>query len=234
LFPTGSVPGLRASIAGKTFPLTRRQSVTRPVSASPQPLVIIGLGNPGPQHAGDRHNVGFWLVDQLAAQHGGRFAAQRRLLAEECAIQLGGQSLRLFKPTTFMNRSGQCVRAVMDFYKVPVESLLLVHDELDLPVGTVRLKRGGGHGGHNGLRDAVAHCGADFLRLRVGIGHPGHKSQVVDYVLHAPGKAERLLILDGLDAAAGAIETLARSGLDKAMQQLHTAAPTPADLGPAG
>jgi len=204
------------------------------VSASPQPLVIIGLGNPGPRHAGDRHNVGFWLVDQLAAQHGGRFSAQQRLLAEECNIQLAGQTVRLFKPTTFMNRSGQSVRAVMDFYKLPVAALLVVHDELDLAVGTVRLKRGGGHGGHNGLRDTIAHCGPEFLRLRIGIGHPGHKSQVVDYVLQAPGKAERLLILDGLDAAVTAIETLARGGLDKAMQQLHTAAPAPADLGPAG
>lgn len=214
-----------------------RQPVRKTVTADKQILIIIGLGNPGPQHAGDRHNVGFWLVDQLAAQHNARFSAQRKLLAQECSVHLGQHTLRLFKPDTFMNRSGQSARAILDFYKMPVESLLVVHDELDLPPGTVRLKRGGGHGGHNGLRDTIAHCGPDFMRLRIGIGHPGHKSQVVDYVLHAPGKAERLEILDGLDAAVSAIEVLADTGLEKAMHQLHTrpsqVAPV-ADFGPAG
>jgi len=205
-------------------------------SAAINSLVLVGLGNPGPEHAGDRHNVGYWLADQLAAQHGARFTGDRKLLAESCTIPLAGQQLRLIKPLTYMNRSGQAIRAVLDYYKLDIGQVLVAHDELDLPVGTVRLKRGGGHGGHNGLRDTISHCGAEFMRLRIGIGHPGHKSQVVNYVLHAPGKDERLHILDGLDAAVSAIEVLISGGLEKAMHQLHTTPPAPAtaDFGPAG
>ncbi len=138
-----------------------------------------------------------------------------------------------------MNRSGQCVRKVLDYYGLAVEQLLVVHDELDLPPGVARLKKGGGHGGHNGLRDIVATCGPDFLRLRLGIGHPGHKDLVTDYVLHAPGKAERAQILDAMEAAISAVEVLARptGGLEKAMQQLHSATPrtdATGEFGPAG
>jgi PTH1 family peptidyl-tRNA hydrolase len=205
-------------------------------------LVIVGLGNPGPKHAGDRHNVGFWFVDQLAAHIGGRFAAGSKLQAEECRGTLQGRNVRLIKPGTFMNRSGQSVRRVLDYYNVPVEQLLVVHDELDLPPGVARLKKGGGHGGHNGLRDIVATCGPDFLRLRLGIGHPGHKDLVTDYVLHSPGKGERGLILDAMGAAISAVELLARAeggqvALDRAMQQLHSEVPrgdTNGDFGPAG
>lgn len=200
-------------------------------------LLIVGLGNPGPKHAGDRHNVGFWFVDQLAAHAGGRFSPESRFEGEECRVTLPGRPLCLLKPSTFMNRSGRSVRKVLDYYGLSPEQVLVVHDELDLPPGTARLKRGGGHGGHNGLRDIVATCGPDFLRLRLGIGHPGHKDLVTDYVLHAPGKSERALVLDAIAAALAAVEILAASGPDKAMQQLHTTTPrtdATGEFGPAG
>jgi len=207
------------------------------MSPIPDTLVIVGLGNPGPKHAGDRHNVGFWFVDQLATHIGGRFSAESRFQGEECRGSLRGRNVRLIKPATFMNKSGQCVRKVLDYYGIPAEQLLVVHDELDLPAGTARLKKGGGHGGHNGLRDIVATSGPDFLRLRLGIGHPGHKDLVTDYVLHAPGKAERGQILDAMEVAISAVEVLAQSGLEKAMQQLHTSTPrgdATGEFGPAG
>jgi len=207
------------------------------VATSTDTLLIVGLGNPGPKHAGDRHNVGFWFVDQLAAHAGGRFAAESRFEGEECRLTLPGRPVRLLKPSTFMNRSGRSVRKVLDYYGLSPEQVLVVHDELDLPPGTARLKKGGGHGGHNGLRDIVATCGPDFLRLRLGIGHPGHKDLVTDYVLHAPGKAERALVLDAMAAALTAVEILAASGPDKAMQQLHTTTPrtdATGEFGPAG
>lgn len=212
------------------------------MASSADTFVIVGLGNPGPKHAGDRHNVGFWFVDQLAAHIGGKFSAASRLDADECRGSLAGRAVRLIRPATFMNKSGQSTRKVLDYYNLPVEQMLVVHDELDLPPGVARLKRGGGHGGHNGLRDIVATCGPDFLRLRLGIGHPGHKDLVTGYVLHAPGKAERALILDAMAAGADAVELLvastdARSGLERAMQQLHTTVLRPdatGDFGPAG
>lgn len=200
-------------------------------------LVIIGLGNPGPKHAGDRHNVGFWFIDQLAVHISGRFSAAAKLQADECQGALNGTTVRLIKPGTFMNRSGQSARRVLDYYDLAVDQLLVVHDELDLPPGVARLKNGGGHGGHNGLRDIVATCGPEFMRLRLGIGHPGHKDLVTDYVLHAPGKDERGLILDAMAAALAAVEVLAQSGLERATQQLHSV-PSRGDatgeFGPAG
>ncbi len=207
------------------------------MAGTAETLVVVGLGNPGPKHAGDRHNVGYWFLDQLAAHIGGRFSMASKLQAEECRGLLSGRSARLIKPTTFMNRSGQSLRSVLDYYSIPVENVLVAHDELDLPAGVARLKKGGGHGGHNGLRDIVATCGPDFLRLRVGIGHPGHKDLVTDYVLHPPGKDERNRILDALEAALGAVEVLASSGPEKAMQQLHSVTPrsdATGEFGPAG
>jgi PTH1 family peptidyl-tRNA hydrolase len=212
------------------------------VNSNADTLVIVGLGNPGPKHAGDRHNVGFWFVDQLAAHIGGRFCTESRFQGEECRGNLRGRNLRLIKPATFVNRSGQSVRQVLDYYGLAPEQLLVAYDELDLPPGVARLKKGGGHGGHNGLRDIVATCGPGFLRLRFGIGHPGHKDLVSDYVLHAPGKAERALILDAMAAAMDAVEVLvqsdpSRGGLEKAMQQLHSATPrtdATGEFGPAG
>jgi PTH1 family peptidyl-tRNA hydrolase len=184
--------------------------------------VIVGLGNPGTQYAATRHNVGFWLLDQIAAAAKVNLSAEKKLLGAVAQASIGGQSVRLFAPSTYMNESGQPVRRILDFYKLEPAQLLVLHDELDLPPGTVRLKRGGGHGGHNGLRDIMSHCGSDFMRLRIGIGHPGDKSLVTNFVLKPPGSAERELIENALPAACRAIEVLLRDGPEKAMHFLHT------------
>lgn len=199
--------------------------------------MIVGLGNPGARHAADRHNVGFWFVDELASGAGERFRAEAKLSAEACQLQLGGKAVRLVRPGTFMNKSGQAVRRLMDYYQVPAPDILIVHDELDLPPGSARIKRGGGHGGHNGLRDVIANCGPDFARLRIGIGHPGHKDLVTDYVLHAPSRDERAAIDEALLEGARALELWYSKGEQRAVHYLHSATPRAAaepDLGPAG
>jgi PTH1 family peptidyl-tRNA hydrolase len=183
---------------------------------------IIGLGNPGEKYRATRHNVGFWLADRLAVAAGGEFKAEKKVHGDVCQCALAHRNLRLLKPHTYMNESGQAVRRMLDFYKLEPENLLILHDELDLPPGTVRLKQGGGHGGHNGLRDIISHCGRDFMRLRIGIGHPGHKSKVTGYVLRPPPKDELRLIEDSLPAAVRAIEILLSDGAERAMLFLHT------------
>ncbi|TDJ44594.1 MAG: aminoacyl-tRNA hydrolase [Gammaproteobacteria bacterium] len=201
------------------------------------PSLIVGLGNPGAEHARDRHNIGYWFVDDLASGLGARFSAQQKLLGQACLATLRQLPVRLLKPTTFMNRSGQSVRQTMDYYKVPAERVLVIHDDLDLPAGTARLKRGGGHGGHNGLRDIIAHCGREFMRLRLGIGHPGRREQVVGFVLHPPGKDELLKLEDAIHAGRRALEVLCDEGLGAAMKNLHTVTPpndVTNDSGPAG
>ena len=200
-----------------------------------KPALIVGLGNPGSDHERDRHNVGYWLVDDVAG--GAGFSADQKLLADVCQVSLDHHNVRLLKPTTFMNRSGQSMRQTIDYFKLTPERVLVVHDELDLPPGTARLKMGGGHGGHNGLRDIIAHCGREFLRLRIGIGHPGHRDQVSGYVLRPPGKDELASIRDAIDAGRRAIDILYTEGVDAAMKFLHTATPPKditGDLGPAG
>ena len=183
---------------------------------------IIGLGNPGAEYLRQRHNVGFWLVDALAQQAGENFREQPKLKGWTAQIALAGQPLWLLKPATFMNRSGESVLALLSFYKLPIEQTLVVHDELDLPPGCMRFKRGGGHGGHNGLRDITRVLGAEYARLRVGIGHPGDKSRVTGYVLSAPPADEEIAINAGLDRGITALERLMKSGWEKATQQLHT------------
>jgi PTH1 family peptidyl-tRNA hydrolase len=136
---------------------------------------------------------------------------------------LEGRECRLQKPQTFMNRSGQAVRGLTQFFRIPIEQILVVHDELDLPAGTIRLKKGGGHGGHNGLRDLISQLGSrDFHGLRVGIDHPGHKDRVVDYVLKKPGKQERRVIDEAIDAALEVMPAVIGGHMDKAMHQLHS------------
>jgi len=199
------------------------------------PSLIVGLGNPGAEHDRDRHNVGFWLADQIAG--GAGFISDQKLLGDVCQISLGHYNIRILKPTTFMNRSGQSVRRTIDYFKLMPERVLVIHDDLDLPPGTARLKRGGGHGGHNGLRDIISHCGRDFLRLRIGIGHPGRKERVTGYVLRPPGKDDLSLIRDALDAGRRAIDRLYADGLEAAMQSLHSETPVrdiARDPGPAG
>jgi len=186
---------------------------------------IVGLGNPGDKYEHTRHNVGFWLLDELARAGGGTFKHETKLMGEVCQLTLAGQPLRLLKPQTFMNESGQSMRRFADYFKLKTNQILVCHDELDLPPGVIRYKQGGGHGGHNGLRSAIQHCGADFLRMRIGIGHPGHKDAVHGYVLHKPGKADEDLIIKAMYEAERSVPTLLNDGLQKASQELHTATP---------
>jgi PTH1 family peptidyl-tRNA hydrolase len=184
--------------------------------------IITGLGNPGPEHRLTRHNAGFWFVDALARAHATEFRSHSRYHGEVCRVQLGGREVTLLKPQTYMNRSGLSIRALLDYMKVPVGELLVVHDELDLAPGTARFKLGGGHGGHNGLRDTITHCGADFWRLRLGIGHPGDRSEVIDYVLQRAASADEDAIVASLSASLEALTVFVRDGAEKAMKQLHT------------
>ncbi len=186
--------------------------------------IIVGLGNPGPEHQVTRHNVGFWFVDLLARRHGGEFRDYRKYSGETARVAIDGQELILLKPTTYMNRSGLSVRQISDFYKIAPDDILVAHDELDLPVGSVRLKNGGGHGGHNGLRDTIAHIGENFWRLRLGIGHPGIKAEVIDYVLTRAPRAEEDLILEAVNTAADSVPLILEQGAERAMTKLHSRA----------
>ena len=186
--------------------------------------IIVGLGNPGPEHQVTRHNAGFWFVDLLARRHGGEFRDYRKYSGETARVTLEGQELILLKPTTYMNRSGLSVRQISDFYKIAPDDILVAHDELDLPVGSVRLKNGGGHGGHNGLRDTIAHIGENFWRLRLGIGHPGIKAEVIDYVLTRAPRVEEDLILEAVNTAADSVPLILEQGAERAMTKLHSRA----------
>lgn len=184
--------------------------------------IIVGLGNPGGHYDQTRHNAGFWFVDAFAGA-AGKFRPETRFHGELCKWESDGWSGWLLKPTTFMNRSGQAVAALAGYYKIPPGRILVAHDELDLPPGTVRLKQGGGHGGHNGLRSLIEHLGtADFMRLRIGIGHPGDRDKVVDYVLERAGKTDREAIDASLHAALAAMPHVLAGDVQRAMQKLHS------------
>ena len=185
--------------------------------------LIVGLGNPGADYVDTRHNAGFWLIDEIAADQSLNFRFEKRFNADECKFKADGRDVFLQKPQTFMNRSGQSVAALARYYKIAAEEILVIHDELDLPPGVIRIKQSGGHGGHNGLRDIINHLGSrDFFRLRVGIGHPGDSKQVVNYVLHKPSVAD----LSDIEAAnrdtLAVMPRLLEGRIDKAMQALHT------------
>lgn len=187
-------------------------------------FVIAGLGNPGPKYSETRHNAGFWFLDELAQRNGITLREQSRFKSEAARLELFGQECLLLKPKTFMNHSGQAIRAVMDYFQVQSSQLLVAYDELDLPVGKVRLKVGGGHGGHNGLRDIFQHwSGRDFLRLRIGIGHPGVKAEVTDYVLGRPGVDEEKQIRNTIVEAIKVLPHILAGQVARAMQALHTA-----------
>lgn len=190
------------------------------------PFLIVGLGNPGPNYIQTRHNAGFWFMDALCRD--AAYRTQARLSAEVCRTRLFERDCILAKPTVFMNLSGQAVRAVMDYYRITTDSLLVAYDELDLPPGTARLKQGGGHGGHNGMRDIFRHLeNTDFMRLRIGIGHPGFKDAVTSYVLsRAPADQEQLIIHSIGDALAVMPDLLA-GNVSKAMKDLHTGDDSP-------
>ena len=184
--------------------------------------LIVGLGNPGDKYEQTRHNAGFWFVDDVARQYGVVFRPETKFLGDVARVQSNGLDFWLLKPATFMNRCGQSIQALAQFYKIPVESILVVHDELDLDAGVAKLKVSGGHGGHNGLRDMIAVMGKTFLRLRLGIGHPGHRDQVVDYVLKAASKIDRSRIDEAIYDASKIVPELIQGDIQKAMHALHT------------
>jgi PTH1 family peptidyl-tRNA hydrolase len=186
--------------------------------------LIVGLGNPGSEYRGTRHNAGADFVEELARQCGTSLQGESKFFGLAGRVTLSGHDLRLLIPTTFMNRSGQAVAAMAGFFKIAPEEILVVHDELDIPPGTARFKRGGGHGGHNGLRDIVPALGnnKDFYRLRIGIGHPGHASRVTGYVLGAPSQVDRTRMDACIDEAIAALPLLLNGDGTKAMTRLHS------------
>ncbi|MEM0953158.1 MAG: aminoacyl-tRNA hydrolase [Pseudomonadota bacterium] len=188
--------------------------------------LIVGLGNPGDRYQGTRHNAGADFVTAVAAQYGARLAVESRFFGEAARVQTSTLDLRLLIPTTFMNHSGQSVSAMATFFKIPAEAILIAHDELDFEPGVARLKRGGGHGGHNGLRDISKPLGENTMRLRLGIGHPGHARDVSDYVLARPSQTDRQRIDDGIVEALRVLPGLAAGEWNHAVQQLHSATPS--------
>jgi len=182
--------------------------------------LIVGLGNPGEQYARTRHNAGVWLVDKLAEKYTASFRPQARFKAQICKVNINGNPVWLLKPESFMNDSGLSVAGCVSYYKLSSRETLVAHDELALPCGEVRLKRGGGHGGHNGLRDIVSHLDAAFVRVRIGIGHPGPGQDVARYVLNVPPAADKRLIEDGLSAVLDQIETIVAGDIDAAMSEI--------------
>ncbi len=185
--------------------------------------VIVGLGNPGSKYSETRHNAGFWFVEEVARKYSATFRQEKKFHGEAAKVSIEGKDIWLLKPDTFMNGSGLSVKSLLSFYRITAEQLLVAHDEIDLPPGTIKLKLSGGHGGHNGLRDIISQLGSkDFHRLRIGVGHPGSKDQVVDYVLRNASRDDRILIDNDIDAAVRIVPDLAVGALEPAMQTLHS------------
>ena len=186
--------------------------------------LIVGLGNPGPQYQDTRHNAGAWYIEAIAEAYQVTLKEDKKFFGYTAKLSLPEGDIHLLIPTTFMNRSGQSIQALASYYKIPVEDILVAHDELDFEAGDIRFKEAGGHGGHNGLRDIIAKFGGnnEFLRLRVGIGHPGHKSQVHNYVLTKPSVADRQKIDDAIYDALRQLNKIASGDISGAMNELHT------------
>jgi len=185
--------------------------------------LIVGLGNPGREYETTRHNTGYWWVDELARLQNLRFKNEAKFHGLTARGQLHGHEMLLLKPQTFMNVSGRAVGALAQFYKIAPAEILVVHDELDLPPGVARLKLGGGHGGHNGLKDIIAHLGSkDFWRLRLGIGHPGERTDVAGYVLNDPRREERDLIDAAMQRALDVTHLIIEGKTEAAMLKLHS------------
>jgi PTH1 family peptidyl-tRNA hydrolase len=186
--------------------------------------LIVGLGNPGKDYQAHRHNAGFWFVEALAHQLGASFNKQSNFFGETSEALLANTKVRFLKPQTFMNCSGQAIQALANYFNIEAEEILVVHDELDLNPGTTKLKKGGGHGGHNGLRDTIkALDSKEFYRLRIGVGHPGNKNEVVNFVLNQPSTKELALIEESMVDAISVISQIVEGKFEEAMKQLHTA-----------
>ena len=194
--------------------------------------LVAGLGNPGSQYERTRHNAGFWFIDALDRRHVSGLKKDKKFHGLSGRARPGGVEAVFLKPETYMNDSGRSVRAVADYFQIPLERVLVAYDDLDLPPGTARLKLGGGHGGHNGLRSLFSHLdGPGFWRLRIGIGHPGIREAVTPWVLSRAGSQDEAAILSAIDEAADVIPDLLKGRPERAMQALHTAAPGSPDQG---
>lgn len=183
--------------------------------------LVVGLGNPGPKYDRTRHNVGFWFLEALARRYDTSFRLQNKLHGELASARSGGTQFYLAKPTTFMNLSGQCVAASVNYYRIAPENVLVVHDELDLPAGTVRLKQGGGHGGHNGLRDIAQHIGKDFLRLRIGVGDPQYPTRGANFVLNQPPPAQAQDIEAAMSTVLAEFDDIVGGHVQKVMNTIN-------------
>jgi peptidyl-tRNA hydrolase, PTH1 family len=187
--------------------------------------LIVGLGNVGKEYADTRHNAGFWFVDELARAQGASLSKEAKFFGATGKAMIAGNPVWLLEPSTFMNRSGQSVAALANFYRITSEEILVVHDELDLMPGQIKMKKGGGHAGHNGLKDIQAKLGsADFWRLRLGIGHPrtlNLTQQVIDFVLHAPSRSDRQLIDECIEHALSCMPDFAAGQMEIGVMKLH-------------
>lgn len=186
--------------------------------------LVVGLGNPGPEYTNTRHNAGVWFVEELASRYNISLRPEKKYFGYYGKGDIGGQLVHLLVPTTFMNRSGQAVAPLANFYKMSVDNILVAHDELDMDPGIVKIKKGGGHGGHNGLRDIIARMAnnKEFYRLRIGIGHPGHRDRVTGHVLGKAPTSEQALIDQCVDEASRCFEIWQKDDLKKAQNRLHS------------
>jgi PTH1 family peptidyl-tRNA hydrolase len=186
--------------------------------------LIVGLGNPGPQHDSNRHNAGVIFLHHLCKSYGGQLRGEQKFFGEFDSINIEGRDIKLIFPTTFMNHSGKSVSAVCKFYKIQPENMLVAYDEIDFDVGVTRFKEGGGHGGHNGVRDIINSIGGKrgFFRLRIGVGHPGHKSMVANYVLSDPSRSEAAIIMSNIEDAIRIIPKTTEGSWEEAMRFLHS------------
>jgi len=186
--------------------------------------LIVGLGNPGPQYRYNRHNAGAWFLSRVATDNQGELRSESKFFGETGRITLAGQDVRLLFPTTFMNRSGQSVSAFCKYFDIAPANMLVAYDEIDFDVGTTRFKQGGGHGGHNGMRDIISALGGEkeFYRLRIGVGHPGNKALVANYVLSDPSKSEAETIFSDIDQAIRCLPHAIKGEWQTAMHELHT------------
>ncbi len=186
--------------------------------------LIVGLGNPGDKYTDTRHNAGEWLIERLARRFNVSLNSESKFFGKTARTLVNGKEVRLLVPTTFMNLSGKAVGALASFYRIKPEEILVIHDELDLPTGTAKLKQGGGHSGHNGLKDIVAQLGNNnnFYRLRIGIGHPGHRDLVAGYVLNKPSPADRDALEKVLDEATDCVEMIFKDGMVKTTNRLNS------------
>ncbi len=185
--------------------------------------LIVGLGNPGPEYENTRHNAGFWFIDEVAAKYSAVFRTDKKFHGQVAKIYAHGHDIWLLKPDTFMNNSGQAVQALTHFYRIELAHILVAHDELDLEPGIARLKTGGGHGGHNGLRDIISRMGGNgFMRLRLGIGHPGDRKKVTGHVLKKVSSDDRIAIERAIDNAIQVLPDVLSGEMNRAMNKLHS------------